>query len=96
MFDLPMITIEQKREYRRFRKWLIKDGFIMMQFSVYSKIVLNENSVKLLENRIEEQKVKDGTIQLVVLTEKQYSEIKFVQGKASTDVINSMDKVIIL
>lgn len=96
MFDLPTITVEQKREYRRFRKWLIKDGFIMMQMSVYSKIVLNENSVKLLEQRIKEKKTKEGIIQILVLTEKQYSEIEYVQGASSTDVINTMDKVVIL
>jgi CRISPR-associated protein Cas2 len=96
MFDLPTITVEQKREYRRFRKWLIKDGFIMMQMSVYSKIVLNENSVKLLEQRIKEKKTKEGIIQILVLTEKQYSEIEYVQGVSSTDVINTMDKVVIL
>lgn len=96
MFDLPTTTVEQKREYRRFRKWLIKDGFIMMQMSVYSKVVLNENSVKLLEKKIRDKKAKEGLIQILVLTEKQYSEIDYIQGSSTTDVINSIEKVIIL
>ena len=40
-FDLPVLTSENRREYRRFRKYLIKNGFIMMQESVYSKLALN-------------------------------------------------------
>ena len=41
-FDLPVETPQQKREYTKFRKYLIKSGFMMMQESVYCKIVLNQ------------------------------------------------------
>ena len=50
-FDLPTETNEDKRAYRHFRKALIKDGFIMMQESVYTKLMTTpsvENSVKNL------------------------------------------------
>lgn len=40
-FDLPNITLEDKKEYRNFRKFLIKEGFFMMQESVYCKLLLN-------------------------------------------------------
>lgn len=49
-FDLPMDSLEEKREYRKFRKALIKNGFIMMQESVYCKLMTTpsvENSVKI-------------------------------------------------
>ena len=36
-FDLPTLTLEDKKEYRNFRKFLLKRGFAMMQESVYSK-----------------------------------------------------------
>ena len=35
MFDLPMDTAKEKRIYQLFRKGLIKEGFVMMQYSVY-------------------------------------------------------------
>ena len=41
-FDLPTQTLEDKREYRKFRKFLIKKGFLMMQESVYCRLVLNQ------------------------------------------------------
>ena len=44
MFDLPMVTKKEKRVYTRFRKSLIQNGYIMMQFSIYSKIFNNRES----------------------------------------------------
>ncbi len=43
-FDLPVKTVQDRREYARFRKKLVKSGFVMMQQSVYSKIALNQNN----------------------------------------------------
>lgn len=37
MFDLPVETSEERKEYRKFRKNLINEGFIMIQYSVYVK-----------------------------------------------------------
>lgn len=96
MFDIPVNTSEEKRDYRVFRKWLIKDGFIMMQYSIYSKLVLNESSAKLLRKRIEEQKTKKGLIQVLQLTENQFQDIYCIQGKSKTDIINTTDRVVFL
>ena len=40
-FDLPVLTAANRRDYYLFRKYLIKSGFLMMQESVYSKLVQN-------------------------------------------------------
>ena len=52
MFDLPMETSEERRNYRKFRKNLIKNGFIMMQESVYVKLVMNQGSADLVVKNI--------------------------------------------
>lgn len=44
LFDLPTITEKNRAEYRKFHKFLIQEGFIMMQESVYTKLALNWNS----------------------------------------------------
>ena len=36
-FDLPVVSKEDRRIYATFRKYLIKNGYIMMQYSVYYK-----------------------------------------------------------
>ena len=45
-FDLPVITGENKRAYRKFRKYLLKNGFLMLQESVYCKLALNGTAEK--------------------------------------------------
>ena len=51
LFDLPTKTVENRKEYLKFRKFLLNEGFIMMQESVYTKLVLNGSSAKLVRDR---------------------------------------------
>ena len=48
MFDLPVTTASDRREYTRFRKYLIKNGFLMMQESVYCKLAQNSTAADLI------------------------------------------------
>lgn len=41
-FDLPVATAKQRKDYRLFRKYLTKDGYLMLQESVYAKLVIND------------------------------------------------------
>ena len=53
LFDLPTLTAEDRKNYRKFRKALIKNGFIMLQESVYCKLITSPsvaNSIKKLLN----------------------------------------------
>lgn len=95
-FDLPTLTGENRREYRQFRKLLIKNGFIMLQESVYCKMMTSpsvENSVKQL---IKKNKPPEGLVQMLVVTEKQFSKMEYVVGEYTNDIIDSEDRLIIL
>ena len=52
-FDLPTETSQERREYTRFRKYLLKSGFMMMQESVYCKIALNQTVVNSLYDSLQ-------------------------------------------
>ena len=52
-FDLPTETSKDRKIYSRFRKFLIKEGFIMMQESVYSKLTLNNSITNAIRDKIE-------------------------------------------
>ena len=41
-FDLPVQTAKQRKDYRLFRKFLLKDGYLQLQESVYAKLVVND------------------------------------------------------
>lgn len=95
-FDLPNVYSIDKRNYNRFRKYLIKEGFIMLQESVYSKISLNNQQSDALIQRIKKNSPKKGVIQLLTITEKQYSNIQYILGNNENKVINSEDRLIVL
>lgn len=52
MFDLPTATTEDKREYLHFRTGLIKLGFDMLQYSVYSRITRNNDDARKYINKV--------------------------------------------
>ncbi len=95
-FDLPNVYLRDKKNYIKFRKYLINEGFIMMQESVYSKIVLNSQQSGLLINRIRKNAPKKGIIQVMTITEKQYSQIEYIIGETQSKIIDTEDKLIVL
>ena len=95
-FDLPTLTTEDKRQYRQFRKLLIKNGFIMLQESVYCKMMTSpsmENSIKLL---IHKNNPSQGIIQTLVVTEKQFVKMDYVVGEYTGDVIDTEERLVVL
>lgn len=95
-FDLPSTYIKDKRNYMLFRKYLLNEGFLMMQESVYSKIVLNsQQSVALIE-RLKRKAPKKGLIQVLTITEKQYSQIEYIIGESNSKIINNEDRLVVL
>lgn len=96
MFDLPMETSSNAREYRRFRKFLIKSGFIMMQQSVYSKLTLNATASNMVAENIRKNKPNDGLVQLLIVTENQYNRMEFIVGKKNYDVLENNERLIVL
>ncbi len=95
-FDLPTETFEDKRNYRHFRKSLIKGGFMMMQESVYSKLALNTTQVNQITNEVKKIKPQKGLVQILSVTEKQYAKMEIVSGKSNTDVVTSDERLLIL
>ena len=95
-FDLPMETSKQRSDYAHFRKFLIDNGFLMMQKSVYSKLFINKNSYILLKQKIISHLPPKGTIQIMAVTENQYSAIEYLLGTETTNIINSTERLVVL
>lgn len=95
-FDLPNIYAKDKRNYLLFRKFLLSEGFIMMQESVYSKIILNSQQAELLLERVKKNAPKKGLIQVLTITENQYANIEYIIGNSQSKIIDSEDRLIIL
>ena len=95
-FDLPTITDKDKKEYRRFRKMLIKNGFVMVQESVYVRMVLNQTIQKSVLELLKKNKPATGMVQALVVTEKQFSNITNISGQFVSDVVDSDERLVIL
>lgn len=95
-FDLPTETAEDKKEYRDFRKFLIKKGFLMLQESVYCKLALNMTVADAIVQSVKNSKPKAGLVQLLVITEKQFNKMEFIVGSAQNTVIDSDERLVIL
>ena len=74
-FDLPVLTSENRRAYAKFRRFLLKNGFLMLQESVYCKLALNSSAVNAIVDNVHKNKPEEGLIQLLTVTEKQYAKI---------------------
>lgn len=96
MFDLPVLTSIQRKQYRDFRKELIKNGFLMMQESIYTKIALNQNSVNSVIHHIKKIKPLEGLVQILVITERQFARMEVLVGEVNTDIMNSDERILIL
>lgn len=97
MFDLPTETNEDKRQYRKFRKFLLSNGYIMMQYSVYSKILVNHSVVKQQKAKLQKNMPANGLVQVLAITEKQFSDIELLIGEANgQQQLNDVSRLVIL
>ncbi len=95
-FDLPVDTASDRSEYRRFRKFLIRNGFVMMQESVYSKIVLNNTAAVAVQENVRLHKAAKGLIQMLVITERQFERMEIVVGEPQNEIVDSDERLVIL
>lgn len=96
MFDLPVVTVSDKREYSRFRKYLIKSGFLMMQESIYCKLAQNSTVADSIVENVRKNKPVSGLVQAMKITEKQFSKIEYIVGENSSEVLDSDERLVIL
>lgn len=95
-FDLPTQTAKDRKIYTKFRKHLINEGFIMLQESVYAKLALNNSIVNSIKEKIYKNKPPKGIVQMLVITEKQFSGIEYIVGNKNNNVLDDTERLIIL
>jgi len=81
MFDLPVDSKAARRRYAQFRKALIKDGFAMMQFSVYIRHCASRENAEVHTRRVEDAVPDDGEVRVLTVTDKQFERMRVFWGK---------------
>lgn len=93
-FDLPTETEADRREYRRFRKLLISNGFLMMQESVYCKLLMNSTAQSAMAELLRLNSPPEGIVQMLTITEKQFAKIEYITGAWQSDVIDTDERLV--
>ena len=96
MFDLPVTTAAGRKEYSRFRKFLIKSGFMMLQESVYCKLATNDSAAENIISNVRSHKPEEGLVQVLRVTEKQYARMEYIVGEAANGVLDSPERIVFL
>lgn len=81
-FDLPTTSKKERRTYTVFRKRLQKDGFSMMQYSVYTRHCASHESARVHIQRVKSFVPAKGHVSILKITDKQYGDILNFWGKS--------------
>lgn len=95
-FDLPVKTKPQRKAATQFRNFLIKDGYYMIQFSVYGRVCNGYDAVEKHKKRLKSAVPDNGSIRLLVITEKQYEKIDILVGAYKPDDDDFLSKQLTL
>ncbi len=80
-FDLPVKTKKERKVATQFRNFLIKDGYYMLQYSVYVRLCNGLDAVNMHKERLKNGIPNNGSIRVLTVTEKQYDSIDILLGK---------------
>jgi CRISPR-associated protein Cas2 len=95
-FDLPVGTKEERRNASRFRNFLKDDGYMMLQWSVYSRVCRGEEAVDKHLQRVTKNMPKKGSIRALQVTDKQYGRMKLLLGeRAKTERVAPQQLVLL-
>ena len=81
MFDLPVDTPAARKNYAQFRKFLLDDGFNLLQYSVYGRHCSSEENADVHLKRIERNVPPDGEVRVLTVTDKQFERMRIFWGK---------------
>ena len=95
LFDLPVVTKIERKEYTKFRKFLISKGFTMLQFSVYAIYFSSEEASISLQNMIQERIPPSGQVRLLLVTDKQFGKQKVFFGKNEGNIEKPLPQILL-
>lgn len=88
-FDLPTTTKTERRNAALFRKALEKDGFSMMQYSVYVRHCPSKENMSVHIRRVRQSIPSTGYVSILSVTDKQYGDILNFWGKIERPILET-------
>ena len=81
LFDLPSVEKQDIANNQKFIKKLKKIGFYMLQFSVYTKVLINQSEYDRIIKKVKQIIPNKGNIIILKLTDKQYNDMIYLNGE---------------
>lgn len=79
-FDLPTETKKDRKEAALFRKELMRDGFTMFQFSIYTRHCASAENAQVHIKRVKAILPEYGKIGIMCITDKQFGDMQIFYG----------------
>lgn len=96
LFDLPVVKIEERRQYVQFRNALLQDGFTMLQFSVYARYCPSEEAATVHKKRVRSALPPKGQVRILSITDKQFGKMESYIGKTRDKNEEAPDQLLLL
>ena len=82
LFDLPVLTKKDRKEYAKFRKALLKDGFNLFQFSTYIRHSFSRENAEVHKKRVKFALPPKGKVGILTITDKQFGLMELFEGES--------------
>jgi CRISPR-associated protein Cas2 len=79
-FDLPVVSKQDRRAYTLFRRFLLNDGYDMIQYSIYGRILNGNDAEEKHMKRLLANLPPEGSVRVLTVTEKQFASMKLLVG----------------
>lgn len=89
IFDLPVMSKKERKLATSFRKYLLDDGFEMLQYSVYTRLCVDRDNAYKHLDRIKKAAPSNGSIRMLMLTEHQFADMFVVAGEKSIQEVKN-------
>ena len=85
LFDLPVTTATKRKRATQFRKVLLREGFAMLQLSVYARYCASEDIGLRFLDRLRGELPPEGQVRLLLVTDRQFSKMQVYYGKKARE-----------
>lgn len=83
-FDLPTETKKQRKSASDFRKNLLKDGFVMFQYSIYMRHCPSKENAEVHQQRVKKMLPPFGEVGILTITDKQFGMMELFRETQTT------------
>jgi CRISPR-associated protein Cas2 len=88
-FDLPTETKKDRKNYSKFRKYLLDDGFTMFQFSMYARHCSSRENAEVHKKRVKINLPPMGQVIVIEITDAQFGRLEFFNGRKPKENTNT-------